>query len=74
MKAQNIHIIMEYMAQSDLKHYMDIPWEEHDTRIVVKQLLLVLKFLHENGVVHRGLKALVSFDIMSFFINRFSDL
>ena len=73
MKAQQIHIVMEYMAQSNLMHYMDIPWREHNTRIVVKQLLLGLQFLHGFGLAHRDLKPLVGSDIMSVFMNKFSD-
>ena len=65
MKAESIHIVMEYMAQSDLKHYMDIQWWEHNTRIVVKQLLSGLQFLHGFGLAHRDLKALVSSHFLS---------
>ena len=72
-KAQNIHIVMEYMAQSDLEHYMDIPWGEHNTRVVAKQLLSGLQFLHESGLTHRDLKPVVGSDIMGFFMNKFSD-
>lgn len=64
---------MEYMAQSDLKHYMDMPWQEHNTRIVIKQLLSGLQFVHECGFAHRDLKPLVGSDIMSVFMNYFSD-
>lgn len=65
MKSQHIHIVMEYMAQSDLKHYMGISWREHNTRIAVKQLLSGLQFLHGFGLAHRDLKPLVGSDIMS---------
>ena len=68
---QSIHIVMEYMAQSDLRHYMGIPWGEHNTRIVIKQLLSGLQFLHECGLAHRDLRPTVGSDAMSFFMNKF---
>lgn len=67
-EAGRIHIVMEYMAQGDLMHYMGIPWQEHNTRIVIKQILSGLQFLHEFGLAHRDLKGLVSSDIMSVLI------
>ena len=73
-KAQSFHIVMEYMAQSDLKHYMNIPWGGHNTRIVAKQLLSGLQFLHKAGLAHRDLKPLVGSVIMGVFMNKFSDL
>ena len=73
IKAQSIHIVMEYMPQSDLNHYMDIPWREHNTGIVVKQLLSGLVFLHGSGVAHRDLNPQVGPNIMSVFVNKFSD-
>lgn len=73
LRAQRVHIVMEYMAQSDLKHYMDMPWQEHNTRIVVKQLLSGLQFVHGCGFAHRDLKPLVGSDTMSVVMNNFSD-
>lgn len=71
MNKRSIHIVMEYMAQSDLEHYIGIPWGEHNTRIVAKQLLSGLEFLHECGMAHRDLSPRASFDFMSDIMNMF---
>ena len=65
---QSIRIVMEYMPQSDLMHYMSIPWGEHNTRIVIKQLLSGLQFLHEFGIAHRNLSPQVGSDVLSVFM------
>ncbi|KAF8417352.1 kinase-like domain-containing protein [Tirmania nivea] len=52
-----IHIVMEYMPDGDLGHYIkDFQWGENDAKIVAEQVLHALKFMHDNGVVHRDIK------------------
>ena len=55
-----IHIVMEYMPGGDLGHYIQVKWEESDTKILAEQVLHALKFMHDNGVVHRDIKPYVS--------------
>ena len=61
----SLHLVTEYMAQSDLKHYMGIPWGEHNTRIVIEQLLSGLQFLHEFELAHRDLSPQVGSDTVN---------
>ena len=55
---------MDYMKLGDLGKYIDFIWEEDDTKLVVKQLLSGLSFMHENGLVHRDLKPPVRVKIL----------
>ena len=60
MKDDVIHIVMEYMPDGDLGHYIEVPWSERDVKIVAEQVLHALKFMHDHKVVHRDIKPLVS--------------
>jgi len=60
-----MHLVMEYMPQGNLLQYLHIPWEEEDTRIVAKQVLLALNFLHKEDITHRNIKAENIFPMLS---------
>lgn len=51
---------MDYMPLGDLRHYIEKSWDEEDTRIVIQQVLLALKFLHHHQIAHRDIKPSVS--------------
>jgi len=51
---------MEYMPDGDLGHYIKVRWGESDAKIVAEQVFHALKFMHDNGVVHRDIKPYVS--------------
>jgi len=60
-----IHLVMEYMPQGDLDQYLSIPWGQENTRIVAKQVLSALSFIHKEGIAHRDIKAANIFPILS---------
>jgi len=60
-----IHLVMDYMPQGDLLHYLDIPWGEEDTQIVAKQVLSALSFLHKEYIAHRCINAENIFPLLS---------
>jgi len=60
-----IHLVMDYMPQGNLLPYLDIPWGEEDTRIVAKQVLSALSFLHKENIAHRDIKAANIFPMLS---------
>ena len=55
-----IDIVMEYMPDGDLGHYINAQWSESDTKFFAKQVLHALRFMHYNRVVHRDIKLFVS--------------
>ena len=61
-KASNLYIILEYAAHGSLKGLMShrMPQrclEEAETQAYIKQTLHGLVYLHEQGVIHRDIKA-----------------
>ena len=55
---QTVTIIMEYLAGSDLYRYLKKHGvlDEHQMRVVLKQLIEALVFCHYKQVVHRDIK------------------
>lgn len=58
---------MEYLENGDLQRYLTRPLPELEARTITLQVLEGLKFMHENGYVHRDLKPGVS--VPRFSIN-----
>ncbi len=47
---------MEYVPLGDLEPYLKAPLPEPQARIITRQLLQGLAFMHENKFAHRDLK------------------
>ncbi|KAI1208018.1 uncharacterized protein F4807DRAFT_162160 [Annulohypoxylon truncatum] len=54
--SESVFITMEYLEKGDLHKYLTRPLPESETRAITSQVLEGLKFMHENGFVHRDLK------------------
>ncbi|XP_026398196.1 calcium-dependent protein kinase 3-like [Papaver somniferum] len=56
--ANSFHLVMELCAGGDLYHHMQKSkrLSEFNARLLFRQLVLVVAYCHENGVVHRDLK------------------
>ncbi|KAG8391121.1 hypothetical protein BUALT_Bualt01G0155000 [Buddleja alternifolia] len=55
-----VYVVMEYL-ETDLERYIDMKEKSlgiSEVKCLMKQLLEGVKFLHENGVMHRDLKPL----------------
>ena len=52
----SIFITMEYVPLGDLEPYLKAPLPEPQARIIARQLLQGLVFMHENKFAHRDLK------------------
>ncbi|KAF8536821.1 kinase-like domain-containing protein, partial [Trichophaea hybrida] len=52
-----IYIVMEHVEMGRLERFININWTEDDTKIVAKQVLEGLKFIHIDGIIHRVFKA-----------------
>ncbi|VUC37622.1 unnamed protein product [Clonostachys rosea] len=52
----SIYITMEYMEHGDLQRHLSHPLPELEARQIVGQVLEGLRFMHDNGFVHRDLK------------------
>jgi serine/threonine protein kinase len=57
---------MEYVELGDLKANSHSPWAEHDTKLIMHQLLEGLVKMHRENIAHRDLKPQVggNLDIM----------
>ncbi|KAI0890143.1 kinase-like domain-containing protein [Annulohypoxylon maeteangense] len=53
---ESVFITMEYLEKGDLHKYLTKPLPELEARAITSQVLEGLKFMHENGFVHRDLK------------------
>ncbi|KAK4103124.1 kinase-like protein [Parathielavia hyrcaniae] len=53
---ESIYIAMEYMPHGDLKKHLARPLPEDEARTIGMQVLEGLRYMHENGFVHRDLK------------------
>lgn len=51
---------MEYFENGDLQKYLTQPLPETEAKTIASQVLEGLKFMHDNGFVHRDLKPGVS--------------
>ncbi|CAB4257188.1 similar to Saccharomyces cerevisiae YAR019C CDC15 Protein kinase of the Mitotic Exit Network that is localized to the spindle pole bodies at late anaphase [Maudiozyma barnettii] len=60
-KSSNLYIILEYASHGSLKSLFakrpNKRLEENETTIYIKQTLHGLNYLHEQGVIHRDIKA-----------------
>ncbi|KTA96098.1 Cell division control protein 15 [Nakaseomyces glabratus] len=58
-KQHNLYIILEYCAKGSLKNLIsrNRPMSEHEAKPYVRQTLNGLNYLHEQGVIHRDIKA-----------------
>ncbi|CCF57088.1 hypothetical protein KAFR_0C00930 [Kazachstania africana CBS 2517] len=60
-KLSNLYIILEFASHGSLKNLMMQRPEKHlnekETRIYIKQTINGLVYLHEQGVIHRDIKA-----------------
>ncbi|KAI1090605.1 kinase-like domain-containing protein [Rostrohypoxylon terebratum] len=54
--AESVFITMEYLENRDLQRYLNKPLPESEARTITSQVLEGLKFMHDNGFVHRDLK------------------
>ncbi|KAF1807937.1 kinase-like protein [Eremomyces bilateralis CBS 781.70] len=54
----SVFIAMEYFPYGDLRKYMQTNWgfPELEVRLIIKQMLSGIHFLHDEGFVHRDLK------------------
>ncbi|OTA98831.1 hypothetical protein M426DRAFT_325683 [Hypoxylon sp. CI-4A] len=52
----SVYISMEYLREGDLQRHLIKPIPESEARQIAGQLLKGLKYMHENGFVHRDLK------------------
>ena len=55
---KKIYLIMDYCEGGDLMEFLirKGPLSLKDSRIIMRQLLLVLDFIHNIGILHRDLK------------------
>jgi serine/threonine protein kinase len=54
---------MEYMHLGDLQRYLSQPLPEAEAVVIVRQVIEAVSYMHENGFVHRDIKAQVRFPI-----------
>jgi NIMA (never in mitosis gene a)-related kinase len=63
-KRNALFIVLEFCESGDLNSMIEMrkslhkPFEEHQVWFIFHQLCLGLRHLHENGIIHRDLKAL----------------
>ena len=50
------YIVQELIEGQDLTHNLGKKWEEKEAIALLKDILDILKFVHENDVIHRDLK------------------
>jgi serine/threonine protein kinase len=65
-----IYIAMEYMEFGDLENHIKVKWSEGDTKVVARQLLEGLTFMHGHDIIHRDLKPAVSLWTLCFLASR----
>ncbi|KAI1443087.1 kinase-like domain-containing protein [Annulohypoxylon stygium] len=53
---ESVFITMEYLEKGDLHKHLTKPLPESEARTITSQVLEGLKFMHDNGFVHRDLK------------------
>lgn len=54
-----VFIAMEYFPNGDLNRYIKTPLPNNEARVIIRQLLEGLEFMHENQFAHRDLKPAV---------------
>jgi serine/threonine protein kinase len=52
-------IAMEYMHLGDLERYLSKPFAEIETTVIIRQVVEAICHMHENGFIHRDVKARV---------------
>jgi serine/threonine protein kinase len=55
---------MEYMHLGDLQMYLSQPLPEAEAMVIVRQVIEAVSYMHENGFVHRDVKAPVRFPLL----------
>lgn len=52
----NLFLVQEYIEGNTLRDELDIQWKEKDVVQLLKDILIPLKFIHENEIIHRDIK------------------
>lgn len=65
MKEDKIHFILEYVSQSGESYLQSHNFSYLNSRLILCQVALALKYMHSKGIIHRDLKPaniLISYD------------
>ena len=60
-KQKSLNLVLEYMEGGSISQIIEKlgPLDEDFSKIIIKQMLLGLQYLHEKGIVHRDIKVWV---------------
>lgn len=53
---QEFYLVQELILGNDLSEEMNQPWSEAEVRYFLEEILAILAFVHQNGVIHRDIK------------------